>query len=213
MKKDINIGDVVEVLSYSELLGSADSVDGDDCLVFGKEYFTPSMKKLCNCTGKVVGFEDVEDSEDDYLMYIGFENEVGISPFMFTKEMVMSCKNSKEKYKPIVAFDFDGVIHSYVSGWKGLENCPDPVVEGIGDVIENLRKDGFKVVVHSSRCKLRPGIMAVKNYLEKNNIVVDDVVSEKPSSVVNIDDRAICFDGTTDKLVEQIKKFKPWMKK
>ena len=38
-------------------------------------------------------------------------------------------------YKPTVVFDFDGVIHSYKSGWRGPENIPDPVVPGIADAI------------------------------------------------------------------------------
>ncbi len=32
--------------------------------------------------------------------------------------------------KPILCLDFDGVIHSYTSGWKGADVIPDPPVEG-----------------------------------------------------------------------------------
>lgn len=39
-------------------------------------------------------------------------------------------------YIPTVSFDFDGVIHSYRSGWKGAAVIPDPPVEGIKEVIE-----------------------------------------------------------------------------
>lgn len=41
-------------------------------------------------------------------------------------------------YIPTVSFDFDGVIHSYRSGWKGAAVIPDPPVEGIKEVIEQL---------------------------------------------------------------------------
>lgn len=35
-------------------------------------------------------------------------------------------------------------------------------------------------------------------------------MAEKPPAIVYIDDRAICFDGNADTLLEKIKKFKPW---
>ena len=43
--------------------------------------------------------------------------------------------------RPTVCFDFDGVIHSYTSGWKGDDVIPDPPVEGIKEVIDKLRAD------------------------------------------------------------------------
>ena len=46
-------------------------------------------------------------------------------------------------YIPTVSFDFDGVIHSYRSGWKGAAVIPDPPVEGIKEVIEQLISDGL----------------------------------------------------------------------
>ena len=45
-------------------------------------------------------------------------------------------------YKPTVVFDFDGVIHSYTSGWKGTAEIPDPPVPGIGEAITKLRQLG-----------------------------------------------------------------------
>lgn len=48
-------------------------------------------------------------------------------------------------YKPTVVFDFDGVIHSYTSGWKGTAEIPDPPVPGIGEAITKLRQLGYRV--------------------------------------------------------------------
>ena len=114
------------------------------------------------------------------------------------------------EHKQTVVFDFDGVIHSYLSGWKGCEIVQDPVVPGIGDVIKELRAIGYFVVVVSSRCSRPEGMGAVRRYLRDNSIVVDDVMSEKPPAVCYVDDRAICFNGNTKGLVESIVRFRPW---
>ena len=50
-----------------------------------------------------------------------------------------------------VVFDFDGVIHSYVSGWKGATKIPDPPVAGIKEAIDDIRKAGYEVCVVSTR--------------------------------------------------------------
>lgn len=51
---------------------------------------------------------------------------------------------------------------------------------------------------------------AVRRYLRDNGITVDDVMMEKPPAVCYIDDRAICFDGHPETLLEKIVNFKPW---
>ena len=39
---------------------------------------------------------------------------------------------------PILCLDFDGVIHSFKSGWKGAGKIPDPPVEGAIEWIRSL---------------------------------------------------------------------------
>lgn len=112
--------------------------------------------------------------------------------------------------KKTVVFDFDGVIHSYTSGWKGASIVEDPVVPGIQSVIKELREKRYEVVVVSARCSTREGMDAVKQYLENNDIIVDRVMKEKPPAICYIDDRAICFDGNAETLIEKIRTFRPW---
>lgn len=111
-----------------------------------------------------------------------------------------------------VAFDFDGVIHSYTSGWKGYGKIPDPPVPGIKEAIEEIRSAGYEVVIYSARTKDPEGLYAIYRYLKRYGIEVDDVVKEKPSAFVYVDDRAICFDGKSSELLDKIKNFKPWFK-
>ena len=115
-------------------------------------------------------------------------------------------------FKHTVVFDFDGVIHSYKSGWKGPTNIPDPPVEGIKETIEKLRED-YNVVIVSSRCVYEEGKKAIADWLKKYGIVVDDIVTDKPPAIVYIDDRAICFDGNASTLVDKVKNFKTWLQK
>lgn len=115
--------------------------------------------------------------------------------------------------KKTVVFDFDGVINSYKSGWKGPTIIPDEPVEGIKEVIAKLRELNYEVVVVSTRCAAPKGIRAIYAYLNKYGIEVDKVLKEKPPAAVYIDDRAICFNGDCNGLVDKIVNFKNWLGK
>ena len=112
--------------------------------------------------------------------------------------------------KQTVVFDFDGVIHSYKSGWQGPTTISDEPVKGIKEAIAKIRNAGYEVVVVSTRCESIEGQKSISEYLEKHGIEVDRIMKEKPPAIVYIDDRAICFDGKSDKLLERIEQFKPW---
>lgn len=113
------------------------------------------------------------------------------------------------KQKQNVVFDFDGVIHSYTSGWQGVDVIADPPVHGIALAISLIR-DYYNVVVVSTRCSEEKGRKAIEDYLSKHGIVVDGIVTEKPPAVCYIDDRAICFDGKADTLLRKVLTFRPW---
>lgn len=113
--------------------------------------------------------------------------------------------------KPTVVFDFDGVIHSYTSEYRGATIIPDPPVEGIRDAIADIRKL-YNVIVVSFRCITPVGKEAVETWLKNFGIEVDAVMAEKPPAIAYIDDRAICFDGDPSKLLNKIMNFVPWNK-
>ena len=112
-----------------------------------------------------------------------------------------------------VIFDFDGVIHSYKSGWQGANVISDVPVPGIKESIQQIRDAGYTVFVVSTRCYADGGIEAIKNWLNKWGIDVDEVTGEKPPAIVQIDDRAITFDGDAGSLLDRIRSFKTWYAK
>ena len=117
--------------------------------------------------------------------------------------------------KKTAVFDFDGVIHSYTSGWKGRTIIPDEPVPGIEKALKEVHEAGYEVVVVSTRCSENDGVYAIVDYLERHDMMqyVDKVLKEKPPALVYVDDRAICFDGDTDGLLDKIVNFQPWYKK
>lgn len=117
--------------------------------------------------------------------------------------------------KKTVVFDFDGVIHGYTSGWQGETNIPDPPVSGIEAALKDIHDAGYEVVVVSTRCASLRGRLAIESWLDMYGLdhYVDKVCKEKPPAIVYIDDRAICFDGHPENLLEKIDQFVPWNKK
>lgn len=124
--------------------------------------------------------------------------------------------------KPILCLDFDGVIHSYDSGWKGADVIPDAAVPGAIQFIDSAVNE-FTVSVYSSRSGQPNGIMAMQFWLKLNlyreldenraNEIFELIEwpTEKPPALVTIDDRALTFTGEWPSLAA-IKGFKPWNK-
>jgi hypothetical protein len=136
----------------------------------------------------------------------------------------------KNYAKPILCLDFDGVLHSYVSGWKGAHFIPDPPVPGaMAFLIEAVKH--FNVAIFSSRSNQEGGILAMRSWIdywldkefgwnkgpdafEGANSVRNSVTypTEKPAAMIAIDDRAITFTGEWPS-IESLLSFKPWNKK
>ncbi|MBS0202110.1 MAG: hypothetical protein JSS49_04360 [Planctomycetes bacterium] len=106
-----------------------------------------------------------------------------------------------------VCLDFDGVLHSYRSGWCGAEVIPDPPIHGTREAVARLRQQ-YRVVIHSARCHTEGGRTAVQLWLQKHDIVVDDVCEHKPPALVYVDDRAVRFQGNWDAALTEIREFR-----
>lgn len=116
-------------------------------------------------------------------------------------------------YRKIICVDFDGVLHSYKSGWKGVDVVADPPVEGALAWLSQLCNDpDLQVMVYSSRSKAASGIYAMQRWLEKYGFDSTRVEfpTEKPVAFLTIDDRAWLFTGTFPAL-EEIHSFKSWV--
>lgn len=113
-----------------------------------------------------------------------------------------------------VVFDFDGVIHSYTSGWLGETTISDPPVPGIREALKEIHGAGYEVVVVSTRCATEKGKGAIEAWLYNNGLreYIDKVCKEKLPAIDYIDDRAICFDGHPENLLKKIQSFEPWYK-
>lgn len=119
------------------------------------------------------------------------------------------------KKKPILLVDFDGVIHSYSSGWQGADIIPDPPVPGAEDFLWDALEH-FHVNIYSSRTRQEGGVAAMVTWCSVHfdaNLVMElRFPEQKPAAFLTIDDRCVCFSGTFPEPRELLT-FKPWNKK
>jgi hypothetical protein len=114
---------------------------------------------------------------------------------------------NKPNFRKVLCFDFDGVLHSYTSGWLGPDVVADRPVPGAMQALMMYWKAGFKIAVFSSRSGQFGGIAAMKSALrgwaidvfdtgEAEELLGDiDYPTTKPPAWLTIDDRAITFRG------------------
>lgn len=134
--------------------------------------------------------------------------------------------------KPILCVDFDGVVHSYASGWKGATVIPDPPVPG---ALRWLWKaaEWFDVQIYSSRSKDPEARSAMRYWMamhsadefghdhpmaastdDDNFVYPITFAYEKPAAFLTIDDRALCFEGDWSEWdPADLLSFKPWNKR
>ena len=76
----------------------------------------------------------------------------------------------------ILCCDLDDVVVNY-AGWQGegytvVNGEPMP---GVNKIIDQLRNEGWLVLVHSTRCNFPGGVVATAKFLEEHHIHVDGV--------------------------------------
>lgn len=117
-------------------------------------------------------------------------------------------------FRKVVALDFDGVIHSYSTPWVADHIIPDPPVEGIDIALKELTKEGYTLMIFSSRARSAKAVRAMREWLRKYNLsqYIFDICYEKPVAVAYVDDRAIYFDGNPSSILPAVKALVPWHK-
>ncbi len=118
---------------------------------------------------------------------------------------------NKPKRKPNLVVDFDGTINSYLSGWKGPDNIPDPPTKGAKEALDQLSKH-FRIIIFSVRAETEDGARGIKEYMEKYSLPFNKIQYKKPVGLI-IDDNCIRFTGDWFKTIEEIADFTHWHKK
>lgn len=131
--------------------------------------------------------------------------------------------------KPILCLDFDGVLHSYASGWEGAAVISDPPVPGALEFLYEAIFH-FEVHIYSSRSHQDGGIDAMQNWLAEHEaawiteqrqagkpmprtslLLNIKWPTKKPPAHLTIDDRALTFTGEWPDM-DVLLAFKPWNK-
>lgn len=111
-----------------------------------------------------------------------------------------------------ICLDFDGVVHSYASGWQGADVIPDLPVPGAFDFIKRALKYG-SVYIHSCRSHQNGGMAAMQKwYAGHGGPPGVEWPIVKPPAKVYIDDRGFRFQGDWPAVVDLLT-LKPWMER
>lgn len=121
-----------------------------------------------------------------------------------------------------ICVDFDGVLHSYESGWQGVSVIPDaPVTDidtgksAIAWLRELLDDDRLVVAIFSSRATTDEGRAAIwdwlSRYLQPCDLEKLEVTDKKGPAFALVDDRAITFRGVFPS-ADELSNLVPWNK-
>lgn len=109
-----------------------------------------------------------------------------------------------------VAVDFDGVIHSYTSGWQGADVIPDPPVPGAIEFLNELALH-YTVVIFTTRAGHEGASSAIMAYLIEHGFEGEyvEITDVKGPAIFYLDDRAWRFRGRFPSM-NQIRRAYPW---
>lgn len=120
------------------------------------------------------------------------------------------------RHRRTLAVDFDGVIHSYASGWQGPTAIADPPVDGAIEWL-TAASERFDLAIHTVRSAHPGAIDAMRAWLREHGLP-ERVLERlrfpltKPPAELYLDDRAYRFDGTFPSF-DALAELTPWTRK
>lgn len=128
----------------------------------------------------------------------------------------------RRRSTPCFCIDFDGVCHSYTSGWQGATVIPDAPVAGTFEALKGYLDAGYRVAIYSARSAQNGGREAMRAWMERHAATSAgaqepswvsklEFPTTKPPAHVYIDDRGFRFTGTWPS-AEELWSMKPWNK-
>ena len=114
----------------------------------------------------------------------------------------------QKSYKPTLLIDLDGVLNKYYGNYD--KNIIPEINEHAHNFLKKLHQTNkYNLVLFTTR-----NLLLSAKWLIKNNIdhFFCDITNIKLPSLLQIDDRAICFKGDFEKLLTEIENFKVWYK-
>lgn len=96
-----------------------------------------------------------------------------------------------------IALDFDGVLHSYSSGWTGPKPMDAPVPGALA-LVEALKARKYRLVVFTAR----DDVAAVGEWLKQHGFPAMTVTQTKPKAALYVDDRGLRFDGNPKTILD-----------
>jgi phosphoglycolate phosphatase-like HAD superfamily hydrolase len=117
-------------------------------------------------------------------------------------------------HQKTICIDFDGVLHDYSEGYKGLDVFGKQI-PGAAEAVQNLKKQGWQIIIFTAR----PVTDGLKMWLKENDIPFDfinenpsqlDAASTKPYADIYLDDRGLQFKGNWQESLKEIAEYKNW---